>query len=81
MSTTTRVLKIGYKDNLESMHSLNIKFAKDPNGTGDAKLDEQDVSDLATAMITNGDIFAIRPASVESVEVITTITEDVTPTA
>lgn len=76
---TTRILKLGYKDNLERSLSLNIKFAKDPNGSGDAKLEQTDVAALAQAFITNGSIFQSAPVSVESVEVITTITEDVTP--
>ena len=77
----TRILKIGFKDGLGRDLSLNIKYCKDPNGTGDAKLEETDVAALAQAFVTNGAIFQNVPQSVESVEVVTTTTEDVTPNA
>jgi len=73
---TSRVLKIGYKTDLDEVGNFIIRSVKDPDGTGADQLTDTLVTDLCTAMLTNKAMFSKAPAVIESAEVITTITDE-----
>lgn len=75
--STVRVLKIGFKTALEENGTFSVKYVKDPNGSGSDKLTDAAVQTFCGVLLSNSTLFKKAPVSIESAEVVTTITDEV----